>query len=653
MTDGYYLSIYSHVGQLAAAMDVGVRHDQNMALWKKTNNSIHLIKHWEFERLTGVKNHSLSFPDKNSAINFISEKLKSLNIEYKQIISIIGTPGIHGIFPASIVWHEQERYTYHNLCHLYSGLLLDTDLFKNESILALALDGGPDPVVDIDARQKHFYTGAYSNKGNVEYFHIPSPAVLWSMLRNRLRLAEGSLMALGSATTAEYIHPVPFPPALYTISEIAESAQWFDELYNNIMSISETDEGKSFVNLDKSFSLQENKISMLVKIVQNYSQELVSNTIRDLVKKFSIDTKNTYLSITGGYALNCPSNSHIMNKHNFLGFIAPPAVNDSGMSLGMGLQFFYHNVPDFNFKFNNAYQGTDDKTLHNIVKDPEFSDFIESIKPLDTKELVEDLQLAPIVWFDAESEMGPRALGHRSILADPRTFKTKDQLNHIKQRQWWRPVAPIVLMEEMNTWFESGYTSPYMLHTFTIRKEKEHLVPAISHLDSSARVQTVRDSDDHNLYQIIKGFFEKTGVPMICNTSLNDKDEPIINTIAEALNFSLRKKIDVIYINSNRVKLRNHNSYEFKSPRKRSDLHYFILKSDQHSNLLPLNRRQAMIYYHNPRLQTHGSSEKEIENLLRKINKIDRMFGKRADFQFIDIWHFVEHDHEKIVQGLI
>jgi hypothetical protein len=133
-------------------------------------------------------------------------------------------------------------------------------------------------------------------------------------------------------------------------------------------------------------------------------------------------------------------------------------------------------------------------------------------------------------------------------LADPRQIAAKDRLNHIKRRQWWRPVAPVILEEEVNDWFEEADKSPFMLRTFALRPEKVELVPAISHLDRSARIQTLSREEAPVLYGLLQAFHAKTGVPILCNTSLNDKGEPIINTLQEAMLFAKRRGISVIYV---------------------------------------------------------------------------------------------------------
>ena len=162
----------------------------------------------------------------------------------------------------------------------------------------------------------------------------------------------------------------------------------------------------------------------------------------------------------------------------------------------------------------------------------------------------------------------------QSLLGDPRNMAAKDFLNKVKQRQWWRPVAPIILEESMNDWFENARPSPYMLMTFRIKQDKLNLMPAVSQLDNSARVQTVTKSENQNLFSLLCAFMDVTGVPLLCNTSLNDKGEPIINTPEQALNFALRKNIRRCYINNYRVVLKSNEIYPAHRPLEREYIKY-------------------------------------------------------------------------------
>jgi hypothetical protein len=129
-------------------------------------------------------------------------------------------------------------------------------------------------------------------------------------------------------------------------------------------------------------------------------------------------------------------------------------------------------------------------------------------------------------------------------------------MNRIKLRQWWRPVAPVVLEEELGAWFVPARPSPYMLEVLSCRGERREMVPAVLHLDGTARVQTISAREDAGLYELVRGFGEVAGVPMLANTSLNDRGEPLVDRAGEALNFCIRKGVHVLYVNSNRIELR-------------------------------------------------------------------------------------------------
>jgi carbamoyltransferase len=154
------------------------------------------------------------------------------------------------------------------------------------------------------------------------------------------------------------------------------------------------------------------------------------------------------------------------------------------------------------------------------------------------------------------AEIGPRALGHRSLLGDPRSISTRDKINELKIRQWWRPVAPIILAEHVDEWFQIKHASPYMLEAPLARRRTQELAPAVVHLDGTSRIQTLERRHDPTLHDLISHFHEHTGIPLICNSSLNDRGEPIVNRAGEALAFCVRKNVRTCYIDGKRIRLR-------------------------------------------------------------------------------------------------
>jgi len=150
-------------------------------------------------------------------------------------------------------------------------------------------------------------------------------------------------------------------------------------------------------------------------------------------------------------------------------------------------------------------------------------------------------------WFQGRSEFGPRALGNRSILADPRSPTMRDRINNdIKKREWFRPFAPIVLAEHAAEWFDFDRESPFMLFTAQVRDPDK--VPAISHVDGSARLQTITQASNGPIYDLIRRFHGRTGVPMLLNTSLNGGGEPLVETPEDAIRFWQATPVDMMVI---------------------------------------------------------------------------------------------------------
>lgn len=604
LQNGYYLSTYVAINELSNLTNFALRGDQNISLWRVDNHNVELIHYWELERLTGQKGHDRSFVDIKGAKRFINELLEDYDLTLEDINEVWGTPQLDTCSD----YHSLEEYpeiSYHSVAHLFSSLLLDTDIFYNSKILAVAVDGGPDMVVDKEKDNKDYYSGCYAEKGVIKnIFSICSPGPLWSAAKNIFDMREGTLMALQSATRCE-VNDLEFVDG--KAKEIVSANEVPVDLENYIKEVDKAFQEKKYHDYDDDFSEKENKISMCMKEINKQSLKMMDETIEHSIKKFGINPAETYFAITGGYGLNCPANTYFMHKYNFKGFIAPPCINDTGLSLGIALYAFYKKMGKFIFKFRNAFYGNTDIMSQNELK-ANYGRFINKIEKYKPEDVADDVMCEPVIWFQGAAEIGPRALGHRSILANPCSMKSKERLNQIKKRQWWRPVAPIVLEEELNNWFENAFFSPYMLHTFRIKEEKRDEVPAIEHLDSTCRVQTINKEQDSLIYNVVKKIYEKYGIPIVCNTSLNDIGEPIIDSIDQAMNFALRKGIKIIYINDFRIELKNHSDYKETTPAERRYEKEFIFSSAEIEERLgkinPLNlpKDQLAVYLYSPQL---------------------------------------------------
>lgn len=639
MKDGYYLSTYLYINKLMYLYEGRLRHDQNIALWLKEGKNIKLVHYWELERITGLKMHDKAFYDMNHARRVINILLARYNLTIDDMVEIWGTPELDTVNDYLSI-DEYPEYAYHNICHIFSALLMDTNKFYNEDFICLAVDGGPDEVIDKNAQRKFSFTGCVSRKGEINFFPISSPGALWFMSSYYFNYREGTLMALANATKSKINKEIKLNIPIRNFADMVTLNEWYKKILNienNECEIQYSD-NSMLREIDENFSDRDNYISAVMKEIQKISTDMMVDTVSEIIGKYHLDSTKTNLALAGGFTLNCPTNTCLMNQFHFKTLMAPPCVNDGGISLGVGLYAFYKKNNGFHFTFQNSYYGDDDPDaidkLHFLKKDG----FIESIQKFNEDIFFKDISNEPIIWFDGRAEIGPRSLGNRSILGDPRKQETKDFLNKVKMRQWWRPVAPIVLSEHAQEWFDANISSPYMLNTFYIHSEKANLIPAVSHIDRSARIQTLEKKDNPLLYKAIYSFYKRTGIPMLCNTSLNDKGEPIVNMVEEAYNFALRKHMRIMYINGLRVQLKNFSNYSKIIPdeRKKEIMEYLTLKqkTEMREQLNPYNlsHEEILVYTRLPEL--HDSYDIQKKDDVEKLRFIIRKLIKNNIISF-------------------
>lgn len=572
--EGYYLSSTIVIDPIGNVVGSSSRHDQALTLWKKDGYSIELIHHWELERITGYKHHNIPFALREDAINFINECLLEYQITFDDLVNIIGTPELEKVPNTNYFAPEIfDRYPFHPIAHAFSCMLSDSERFYNSDILALSCDGGPDDVLDNRQIEKDSYVAVYSHCGELQFDSISSPALLWAFMADKLEIGEGTLMALASASNSvsfEFQELTDSLIPIYRVTSFEIIKPQITNVIKKIMSYSQADAGIRFNKFDLRFTERENKISMIMKIIQNISIRQIERTIDSLLRKYKISPCDIILSLSGGYFLNCPTNTHLQQKYKFKDILIMPACNDSGISIGIGLFYFYYHHAKICFSYKKPFLGDSDDRLDYCLD--KYSEYIE--EAFYTDSFVDMILDKPVVWFDGRAEIGPRALGHRSILADPCNLESKNLLNQYKQREWWRPVAPIVLEECRNDWFDSSFYSPFMLHNFMLKKNRKDKLPAILHLDGSCRVQCIDAFQNERLYNYMIDFYKQTGIPILCNTSLNDKDEPIINSIEQAFNFILRKGIKYGFFYGKCIVFKNYLYYSKKEPLDRYNFNF-------------------------------------------------------------------------------
>jgi carbamoyltransferase len=260
------------------------------------------------------------------------------------------------------------------------------------------------------------------------------------------------------------------------------------------------------------------------------------------------------LCIAGGVGLNCVANGRIVREAGFDNVWIQPAAGDDGIAIGCA---YYGHLAVLNkprgFVMTHAYFGRPygEDEVHEALQTGLARLETTSRKSEDicaeAAKLLSDGQV--LGWFQGRSEFGPRALGNRSIIADPRTAAMKDTLNkRVKHRQAFRPFAPIVLAERAADIFEGEEESPFMLVAKRVRPEWIDRIPAIVHVDGTARVQTVRRETNERLYRLLQEFDALTGVPVLLNTSFNVKGEPIVETPRDAVACFLATGIDYLVL---------------------------------------------------------------------------------------------------------
>lgn len=268
-------------------------------------------------------------------------------------------------------------------------------------------------------------------------------------------------------------------------------------------------------------------------------------------------TKNPRLCLAGGCALNSVANGKIFDNTPFREVYIQAAAGDAGGALGAAY-YLYNQVlkNKRNFCLETVYWGPQfskaeiDSALDE-VREHLSGCSIERINGGNelTERTAKAISEGKVVgWFQGRMEWGPRALGNRSILVDPRRKEMKDVLNaRIKRREWFRPFAPSILLEKVSEYFEKYYPDPFMIKVYPIRKEKREVIPAVTHVDGTGRLQTVKEVENPLYYKLIKEFEKLTGIPVVLNTSFNE-NEPIVCSPGEALDCFLRTKMDVLVL---------------------------------------------------------------------------------------------------------
>ena len=306
--------------------------------------------------------------------------------------------------------------------------------------------------------------------------------------------------------------------------------------------------------------------------IQSVTEDIMIKLAKSLKREFNISN----LCLAGGVALNCVANGKILKEKIFENIWIQPASGDAGGSVGAALAYWYldqkqERIPDENDSMNGSFLGPE---FSNNEIENDLINLGAKFEKLDDYNLfnktAKDLSKGDAIgWFQGRMEFGPRALGARSILGDPRSPIMQKNLNlKVKYRESFRPFAPSILEDDLKEWFDLESNSPYMLlvaniktdKTVKMTKQEEKLfgidklnikrseIPAVTHVDYSSRIQTVNEKTNPRYFKLLKSFKDQTNCPVIINTSFNVRGEPIVNTPEDAFNCFMGTDLDKLVI---------------------------------------------------------------------------------------------------------
>jgi len=287
--------------------------------------------------------------------------------------------------------------------------------------------------------------------------------------------------------------------------------------------------------------------------VYQREQEEISMDLIRIGKRLS---QSPNVCVAGGSFLNCNTNEKIIKSELFEGTYFVPPADDSGIPLGCAWAGYIKLNPDFKKedRLQSPYLGKEysegeiisaidnNESIHYIYY-PNFDELCDQV--------ADELSNGKVIgWMQGGSEIGPRALGNRSILANPTKSWMSNYVNYLKERDWYRPFAPSVLFEHQSEIFDLDTFSPYMLVTSNVKDEWKSKIPAVTHIDGTSRYQSVDSSMNERYHKLISSFYSKTGIPLVLNTSFNGPDEPIVETPQDAINTFLRQGLHYLVIDN-------------------------------------------------------------------------------------------------------
>ena len=440
-----------------------------------------------------------------------------------------------------LTYNKKIWFVKHHLSHAASSYFLSN--FNEAAILTV--DGVGEYA---SATYGHAKGTKIEIKKEISYPH--SLGLLYSIvtayLGFRVFSGEGKVMAL-----AEFGKPL-YMNEFEKLIEVKEDGSFRINQEYFSFNRGEKMHNEKFIELFGEERSEDAPITQKHKDIAASLQKIAEEVVLKMANHVYQVTKSKNLCLAGGVFLNVTANSRILNETPFENVYIQPAAGDAGSAIGCAL-YLYHSIlnnekrqPLINSSLGPSYANSQ---IEIILKNKRLK-FTKTNSSLEmSQKLAQYLSEGKVVaWFQGRMEFGPRALGNRSILADPRSPTMKDWLNlTIKHREDFRPFGASVLRERVSDVFEFDNDSPYMLYVANFKKEYAEAFPAVTHINGTSRIQTVTLAQNPKYYELINEFYKLTGVPMVLNTSLNDT-EPIVCNPQSAIELFMRTKMEYLAI---------------------------------------------------------------------------------------------------------
>ncbi|MBN4003650.1 MAG: nodulation protein [Nostoc sp. LPT] len=387
-------------------------------------------------------------------------------------------------------------------------------------------------------------------------------------------------------------------------------------------------------------------------------QEALENIAFHVIQYYQQETKQKNLCMAGGVAHNCTLNGKILRSGMFENVFVQPAAHDAGCALGAALYAYYNANPmaKKSSQLEHVYWGTDIGSSSSVLNQlTQWQDFIAFEKLDNVPEQTAKLLASGYVvgWVQGRSEFGPRALGNRSILGDPRPEENKTRINKmIKKREGYRPFAPSVLEEDVDEFFEVPHNQkqlPFMIFVVNVREDKRQMLGAVTHVDGTARIQTVSQKTNKKYWDLINSFKQLTGIPILLNTSFNNNVEPIVDSVEDAVVCFLTTGLDYTVVGDYLIRKKDVSWWNYMSLKLFLPLHISLHQVKKFDSQEKFDKYFYIKNSYNQEFQrevsaevfdvlTLANSEKTIENLLNKYRETEEGKAKDIIHDLMELW---------------